>query len=127
VGSYDAYAVPRRAYITKVEQQNGRVRLFGDAESVVKFQRDYRIVRAPLQSVDPLKRTILECRYVVVDDAGRVVLADHAPLAGDSSFHLDLGSRLRSGHFTLLAQIIVNANAMNADIQQVHVFISSNP
>jgi len=28
VGSYDAYAVPRRGYVTKVEHDSGGLRLF---------------------------------------------------------------------------------------------------
>ena len=72
VGSYDAYAVPRRGYITNVEQEKGGIRLSGDIETIVKFARSYRIERAPIQSIsrDVLKRAAPECRYVVIDDKG---------------------------------------------------------
>jgi hypothetical protein len=128
VGSYDAYAVPRRAFVTKVERAGGRVRLFGDIETVVKFQRDYRIVRAPLQSIraDVLKRAAPECRYSVVDDAGRVVLAGLVPLAEDSTFSLDLDRKLQPGRYTLLALIAVGGNVMNADIRRIPIVISSD-
>ena len=53
VGSFDAYAIPRRAFITKVEQENGRLRLFAEIETIMKFQRSYEIDREPLQSVSP--------------------------------------------------------------------------
>src|SRR6201997_828831 len=36
VGSYDAYAVPRRGYVTKVEHDNGGLRLSADIEILVK-------------------------------------------------------------------------------------------
>ena len=53
VGSYDAYAVPRRGYITKVERDGDRVRLFGDIELMQKHMRSYDIVRKPLPSIAP--------------------------------------------------------------------------
>lgn len=129
VGSYDAYAVPRRGYVTKVEQQNGALRLFGDIESVVKFQRSYKIVREPLQSVarDVLQRAAPQCRYVVMDAEGRVVLAGLAPLADDATFQVDLNGKLAAGRYTMLAEINVNGNAMNADIRRIDVLISPGP
>jgi hypothetical protein len=63
-----------------------------------------------------VKRAAPECRYVVIDEEGRVVLAGRAPVAADASFHLDLGGMLPAGRFTLSAQLIVNGNAMNAEI-----------
>jgi hypothetical protein len=129
VGSYDAYAVPRRGYITRIEQENGRVKLFGDIELVAKYLRDYDIVRQPLQTIAPdvLKRAAPECRYMVTDGAGRVVLAGQAPVAEDASFHIDFGGKLPSGQFTLVAQMIVNGNAVDAHIRRVPIVISSHP
>jgi len=129
VGSYDAYAVPRRGAITKVEHEGDRLRLFGDIETVMKFQRDYRIVREPLQSVASLvrQRAAPECRYMVLDDASRVVLAGIIPLAEDATFRLDLAGRLPAGRYTMLAEIAVNGNVMNADIRRIPFVISGNP
>src|SRR6266536_1076839 len=129
VGSYDAYAVPRRGFITKVEREGDRVRLFGDIELIQKHQRSYDIVRKPLQSIAPdaLRRSAPECRYLVTDGEGRVVLAGRVPPAEDASFSVDLTGALPPGHFTLMAQIIVNANAMNAEIRRIPVDVSSKP
>ena len=129
VGSYDAYAVPRRGYITKVQRENEQINLFGDIELLARHQRSYDIVRQPLQSVAPdvLKRAAPECRYMVTDDEGRVVLAGQAPLAQDAGFHIDLGGKLPPGQFTLLAEMIVNGNAMNAQVERVPVVISPHP
>ena len=82
--------------------------------------RSYDIVRQPLQSVaaDVLKRAAPECRYVVLDGEGRVVLAGQVALAS-ASFLIDLSGKLAAGQFTLLAEIIVNGNAMNAEIKQI--------
>jgi hypothetical protein len=129
VGSYDAYAVPRRGFITKVERDGDRLRLFGDIELVQKHQRSYDIVRKPLQLIaaDALKRSAPECRYLVTDGEGRVVLAGQVAPTGDANFSVDLTGKLPAGHFTLIAQIIVNGNAMNAEIQRIPFEIVSKP
>jgi hypothetical protein len=129
VGSYDAYAIPRRAFITKVEQEHNRLRLFADIETIMKFQRSYDVVRGHLQAVEPdvLKRSAPECRYMVVDDKGHVVLAGLATLADDATFQVDLNGRLAAGRYTAVAEITVNRNAMNAEIRRIPVSISSTP
>jgi len=39
----------------------------------------------------------------------------------------DFSGKLPAGHFTLPAQIIVNANALNAEIQRMPIKIASKP
>jgi len=125
----DAYAVPRRGFITKVERAGDRVRLFGDIELVQKHLRSYDIVRKPLQSIaaDALKRSAPECRYLVTDGESRVVLAGQVLPTGDANFSVDLTGKLPAGRFTLVVQIIVNGNAMNAEIQRIPFEIVSKP
>jgi hypothetical protein len=120
VGSYDAYAVPRRGFITKVERDGARLTVFGDIEVVEKFQRSHRLVRSPIKSVPAamLRRAAPECRYVITDGEGRVALAGTAPLGPDGNFQIDLKDRLRSGGYTLSALIAVNGNTMNAEIHR---------
>ena len=67
MGSFDAYAVPRRGFITSIEQAKGRIRIFGDIEILEKHMRSYDIVRRPLQSIpaDVIKRAAPQCRYIV--------------------------------------------------------------
>jgi hypothetical protein len=129
VGSYDAYAVPRRGYITGFEQDKNRIKLSGDIEMVVKFARSHKIERQPIRSIpgDVLKRSAPQCRYMVVDGQGRAVLAGVADLAEDRTFQVDLGGRLPAGAYTLIAMLAVNDNVMNAEIRRFPVRISSNP
>jgi hypothetical protein len=126
VGSYDAYAIPRRGYVTKVDRDGDRVTLSGDIEIIEKFQRSYRLVRTPLPSIAPVVRTRAapECRYVVVDDKERVVLAGVAPLGQDATFRIDLGGRLPAGRYTMRAVIAVNGNVMNPDIRRIPIAIA---
>jgi hypothetical protein len=127
VGSYDAYAVPRRGFITNVEQGENRIKLSGEIETIVKFARNYRIERAPIQSVarDVLKRSAPECRYLVTDARGRVALEGVAALGEDLAFQIDLNGKLGPGDYTVMATIIVNDNEMNAEIRRIPVRISS--
>jgi hypothetical protein len=97
VGSYDAYAIPRHGYVTRVEWNGDRVTLSGEIEMIDRFQRSYRLVRTPL------------------------------PLLGDdATFRIDLGGRLPAGQYTMLAVIAVNGNVMNPDIRRIPVVIASD-
>ena len=129
VGSYDSYAIPRQAFISKVESGDDRVTLFADIETITKFQRSYEIVRQPLQSVSPdvRQRAAPQCRYMVLDSEGHVVLAGTATPAENSTFQMVFAGKLASGRYTMVAQITVNGNAMNADIQRIPVRVRPVP
>jgi hypothetical protein len=125
VGSYDAYAVPRRGYVTDVHVDRGRITLTGDIEVVDKFQRSYRLVRTPLKSVAPevLRRAAPESRYAVIDESDRVALAGYARLDDDATFKIDVAGRLKPGRYTMSALIAVNGNAVNADIRRIPLIV----
>jgi hypothetical protein len=129
VGSYDTYAIPRRGYVTGVKREKGGLRLSADIEIVMKFMRDYQVVRQPMRLVDATVRTRAapECRYVVVDADGRIVLAGIAVPSEGPTFVIDLDNRLPAAQYTVMAEIIVNGNAMNAEIQRIPVMISGKP
>lgn len=129
VGSYDAYAIPRRAFITKVEGDGSPLRIFADVETIMKFQRSYDIVRTPLQSVpaDDLRRAAPECRYMVLDAAGKVALTGMATPAEDATFRIDFRGKLPSGDYTALAEITVAGNAANAEIRRIRIRVPSAP
>jgi hypothetical protein len=126
VGSFDAYAIPRRGFITAVEWTGDKVRVSGEIEMIEKFQRRYRLVRTPLSSIPPevLKRAAPECRFVVIDDQKRVVLAGSVLLGEDSSFQFDFKDRLPVGRYTMFAVIALSGNIMNADIRHIPVVVS---
>jgi hypothetical protein len=129
VGSYDAYAVPRRGFITKLERRDGRLTISGDMEVVEKFQRSYRLVRMALNAVPgpTLRRAEPECHYVLIDTEGRVVLAGTLQAGADASFQVDLTDRFPDGRYTLSAFIAINGNAMNAEIYRMPLVVSSQP
>jgi hypothetical protein len=125
VGSFDAYAIPRRGYVAKVERKERGLRLHAEIEIVMKFMRDYEIVRQPMRQVDATvrKRAAPECRYVVVDADGHVALAGSALPQDDLTFAIDLDDHLPPGQYTVTAEILVNGNAMNPQIERIPVVI----
>ena len=125
VGSYDAYAIPRRAIITEVVERNGRFRISADIEVVRKFQRSYAIDRQPLPTVSSVVRVRAapECRYTVLDERGRVVTAGVLRPGDDAAFEVNLETKLTPGHYTMFAMIVVNENTMNAEIRRIPVFV----
>jgi hypothetical protein len=129
VGSYDAYAIPRRGFITKVGRRDGRLTISGDIEVVEKFQRSYRLVRMALDTVPGamLRRAAPECRYLLIDAEGRVALAGTLQPGAEATFQLDLEDRLPDGRYTLSAFIAVNGNAMNAEIYRMPLVVTSRP
>jgi hypothetical protein len=129
VGSYDAYAVPRRGFVTDVTWNGARATIAGDIEVIAKAMRSYKLVRTPIGKVqaDVLKRAAPECRYVVVDENARVVLEGNAPLGDARVFQVDLGNQLPPGRYTMLAAIAPNGNMMNAEIRRIPVVIAPAP
>ena len=126
VGSYDAYAIPRRGFITRVDWDGGRLTLAGDIEVVEKFQRSYRLVRTPISSVPSvfLQRAVPECRYVVVNSSGHISAVGAVPLGAGAAFQLDLTDRLPPGRYRLSAVIAVNGNVMNADVHRMEFVVT---
>ena len=125
VGSYDAYAIPRRGFVTEVVEKNGRFRISADIEVVRKFQRSYAVDRQPLPTVPPVERVRAapEFRYTVLDEQGRVVTAGAVRPGDDAAFDVNLEARLSPGRYTMLAMIVVNENAMNAEIRRIPVLV----
>ena len=126
VGSYDAYAIPRRGFITRVDRDGGRLTLAGDIEVVEKFQRSYRLVRTPISSVPAvfLQRAAPECRYIVVNSSGHISAVGAVPLGAGAAFQLDLTDRLPPGRYRLSAVIAVNGNVMNADVHRMEFVVT---
>jgi hypothetical protein len=129
VGSYDVYAIPRRGFITQTEWTGDALVISADIEIIDKFQRSYRLVRAPLQSIPAVvvKRAMPECRYLVTDAAGRVVLSGVATIGADAKFQVNVKGRLTPGRYTISAFIAVNGNAITPDIRRMPVVMSSSP
>ena len=126
VGSFDTYAIPRRGYVAKVERRDRGLRFSADIEIVMKFMRDYEIVRQPMDFVDATvrKRAAPECRYVVVDCRPVASSAPRCP-RDDLTFAVELDDRLAPGQYTVMAEIVVNGNAINPEIERIPVVVGA--
>ncbi|WP_264716420.1 hypothetical protein [Limobrevibacterium gyesilva] len=121
VGSFDSLPIPRRGFITRIEPADEGLKLSVDIETVMKFQRSYKIVREPLATAlatSPLP-PVLVCRYLVLAADGRVALAGTGDLATDASFRLGLKGRLAPGDYTVQTAVYVGGNAMNPEIARI--------
>jgi hypothetical protein len=125
VGSYDAYAIPRRGFITDIEWGGERLAVSADIEVVEKFQRSYRLVRTPLKSVPATiaSRSAPELRYLLTGPDGQVALAGTASLGPDARFSVDLKDRLPPGTYAMVALVAVNGNVVNAEVRRLQLVI----
>ena len=127
VGSYDGYAIPRRAFITDIDWNGELLAVSADIEVVEKFQRSYRLVRTALKSVPATiaSRSAPELRYVFTSAQGQVALAGIALPGPDARFQVNVKDRLPAGVYTLAALVAVTGNVMNAEVRRLEIVIPS--
>jgi hypothetical protein len=100
VGSYDRYALPRRAHVARVETREGRLLVHVDVETVRKFQREYEITTRPLRDAGVDTPTPV-CRYVAVGADGAVKRAGPLAYAGGGAFAVEPAPALPAGTYTV--------------------------
>lgn len=127
-GSFDAYPIPRRGYISKVDLQRDRLEISAEVERVEKFQRDYAIIREPFRNraPDAVRPDTLVCRYVIVSPAGEVLKAGTAKLGDDGIFTVELTGELPPGLYIILAALYLNENSMNPEVRVVRYRVGGN-
>jgi hypothetical protein len=127
VGSFDAYAIPRRGFIVAVAQQGNRLAIDAQIETISRYQRSYDIVREALPKIaaPDLLRAAPQCRYMVLDAQGAPVLVGSADPTPDARFDIDFAGRLAPGDYTVLAQVTVDGNATNAEIRRIPLSIAA--
>jgi hypothetical protein len=120
IGSYDAYPIPRRAYVADIEVQEGGLRVAAEIEKVEKFARSHKIVREAFTGRLALTRETLECRYLVVAADGTVRRASLGRLEEGGTFQIDLDEEdLPPGPYTVLVTLTLNGNTVDPDIRAV--------
>jgi hypothetical protein len=120
VGSFDAYPIPRRAYIAEIELQEGGISVAAEIEQVEKFARSHRIVREPVADRRDLTGRTLECRYLVVGADGTVLRTGLGRLDDDGRFRIDLdGADLPLGQHTVLITLTLDGNTVDPEIRAV--------
>jgi len=107
VGTFDRFAVPRRAFVSHVASQGGRLEVHAEVERVERFMREHRIVReafaAPAGKAE--RADVPVCRYVILDAAGAVAAAGATQETAGAALVVDLRGKLRPGAHTALVTL----------------------
>jgi hypothetical protein len=121
VGSFDGYALPLRAWVTKAERKGERLELQADAERVSKFERSYKIVREPyrLEPTGEKPRDTLVARYAVLGAGEDVVAAGSSQEVDGGRLIVDLGGKLPPGAFRVLVELALNGNFVNPEVKVI--------
>ncbi len=120
---FNQYAIPRRAYVSKLEVRNTRLEVRAEVEKVFAFQRSYKLVREPFrgQAGGSDAADLPLCRYVAVASDGSVAAAGRAPFEADGAFRLDLKRTLKPGTYTLLLALSVAGNDVNPEVKTMRL------
>jgi hypothetical protein len=121
VGSFDAYAIPLKAYASSIEDRGDRLEIRADVERVIRSPRSYEIERVALapESEGAMNDDRPECRYVIVGPRGTVVRV------GKGSFGKDGRSVLRLDHlsgpamYTVVIALLVEGNSVNPEVRVI--------
>ena len=121
VGSFDGYALPLRAWVTRAERRGERLELQADAEVVSKFERSYRIVREPyrLEPTGEKPRDTLVARYTVVGAGDEVVAAGSSQVVDGGRLIVDLTGRLVPGAYRVFVALALNGNLVNPEVKVI--------
>ena len=126
VGTFDAYAIPLRAYVAAVRDRGSRIDLQADVERISTSQRSYEIERVALAKASEGAEIDdrPECRYVIVGPRGDVVRAGTAALDG-GRFSIEVGRLGVPGRYTVAAALFIGGNMVDPDIKLIEHRVAS--
>jgi hypothetical protein len=121
VGTFDSYAIPLRAYPTRIDDQGDRIEIRADVEQVVTAQRSYEIERVALgpPSEDTESDERPECRYVIVGPAGNTVRAGQAARGKTGEFVIDLRQLGPPGKYTIATALFIGGNRVDPEVKLI--------
>jgi hypothetical protein len=121
VGSFDRYALPLRAWATRVERRGDRLELQADAESVSKSERSYKIVREPLR-LEPTGEKVrvpLVAHWTVVSAGDEVVATGQSEDVDGGRLIVDLQGKLPAGGYRVLLALVLNGNFITPEVKVI--------
>ncbi len=126
IGTFDGFADPAVARVTKMHRQGDRVLVDAELEMLVRYGRDLKIIRAPLRKgVAKGFRPILpRALAVLIGPAGAVVAASRPQWQEDGRFSVSLPKSLPKGAYRLLTTVYADDNAVKADVGMLQLNIS---
>jgi hypothetical protein len=128
VGTYDRFAIPRRAYVSGITARGSRLEVGAEIERAEKFMRTYRIVREALgSSGDEDKVDVPVCRYVILGADGAVAAAGVSREVQGSRLIVDLKGRLKPGTYTALVALALGDNFVSPGVVTAHFRVDAAP
>jgi hypothetical protein len=128
VGTYDRFAIPRRAYVSRITARGDRLEVSAEIERLEKFLREYRLVREPVGSRgEEDKADLPACRYVILGRDGAVAAAGVSREIQASRLVVDLKGRLKPGLYTALVALALGDNLVNPEVATAQLRIEATP
>jgi hypothetical protein len=128
LGSFNSYAVPLKAYATRIEQRAFGAEVYTETEWLERLGRDVRIVRGSFATklaerlsgagAAPLPL----CRYLLIGPDGAVASAGVARAGGTGVCRLEFGragGRRAAGGYRLAVAVVLEDHVANAPIKIV--------
>ena len=106
VGSFDRWALPRRAWIGAIDRRGDRLALQVDAQTLTKFERSYKIVREPMRLAptgEKAQDTVV-ARWTAIGAGDEVVATGRAQEVEGDRLIVDLRGKLPTGRVPDLAR-----------------------
>lgn len=121
LGSYDRYALPLKAYVTRIERRGDQAEVHTEIEWLERRGRDAEIVRGPLarhlagRPRSAAAGAAPACHYLLVEPGGRIASA--GAVRADAKGVCSIGLKRTQGR--LLVAAFVAGSAANAPIRIV--------
>jgi len=120
IGSFNAYAVPLRAYVTRIERRSYGAEVHTETEWLERLGRDTRIVRGSFAAKLPERLSAVAppapvCHYLLVGPDGAVVAAGEVRAGAEGRCRL----QLKPGGNRLVLAAVLEDSAANAPIRIV--------
>ena len=125
IGSFNAYAVPLKAYVARIESRSHGAEVHTETEWLERLGRDVRIVRGSFAAklAERLSGAAAApapvCRYLLVGPGGAVTAAGAVSASSAGACRLEFARpAVRSGYRLVVAPVLED-NAANAPIKIV--------
>jgi hypothetical protein len=121
LGSFNAYAVPLKAHVTRIERRGEGALVHTESEWLERLGRDTRVVRGSFAQrlAERLAGTAAPsapvCRYVLLGAGDSIAAAGEVRAGKDGSCHL----RLKAGGRRLVLAAVLEGGIANAPIRMV--------
>jgi len=110
LGSFNAYAVPLKAHVTRIERRGSGAEVHIETERLEREGRQVRIVRG-----SPEKKQAAVCRYLLIGRDGAVAAAGEVRAGAEGRCRL----QLKPGGNRLVVAAVLEDSAANAPIRIV--------